>query len=301
MVLTVLDGEGSLYSWGEGGLGTLGQGDLKDRARPTKIPGLESVIHYAQSDGMAFALTEDGSLYQWGRYGLSSISPQAILEPKWAGNVPGGVSLFAVAWTLYIVDDQGKLWRMEPNHVDPALNPDPERIPLPKGVVQVSGGMGLYRDGTLFSLADLEPEEGGPVTGLPSLHSVQDSFQNTVALAEDGTVWAWGEDLGCGLGDGIHLSSPNPIQVPGLSGITKISASYGYRFALKEDSTVWHWGVRSSTGPHKYICRRVPAQLPGIAHAVDVDSHWEALVLTADGGLHLYDPSTDRVSRVPGS
>jgi hypothetical protein len=300
VVMTVLNGDGELYSWGDGWLGTLGQGDLADRSTPTRIPGLGPVIHYAQSDGMAFALAEDGSLYQWGRYGLSSISPNAILVPTNAGRVPGGVSLHAIGWTLYIVDQQGGLWQMEPNHVDPTANPAPVRVAESKPVVQVSGGLGLYEDGTLFSLGDLAPEDGGLVEGLTGISSVQNSFHSTVALAEDGTVWAWGHDQECGLGDGVHLASDRPIQVPGLTGITKISASYGYRFALGEDGTVWHWGIREATGPRQYVCQPTPTRVPGVADAVDVDGYWEALILTANGELLVLDPATYELTAVPG-
>jgi alpha-tubulin suppressor-like RCC1 family protein len=298
VVKTVLMRDGTLYSWGDGRSGTLGQGDEESLGYPTKVPGLERVIHYAQGGGMAFALTEDGSLYQWGQYMFSSVYPHPTTEPTKAGRVPGAVSVFAVVWRLYIVDVDGALWSVDPSHINPTKTPVPQRVPRPKRVAQVSGAVGLYQDGTLFSLQDWEPERGGPVQGLNGVIALHHSYESTMVLKGDGTVWAWGHEPECTLGDGVHTESGIPIQVPGLAGVTKISGSGGFRFAVKEDGTVWHWGYRGWDEDHTPICQTVPTQIPGISDAVAVSAHWEALIQTADGALYVFEPKTRTVTNV---
>jgi hypothetical protein len=65
----------------------------------------------------------------------------------------------------------------------------PDKILLPKRVVQVSSSLGLYSDGTLFSLYESEREYGGLLPGIDSVVSVQNFFgRRTVFLREDGTV-----------------------------------------------------------------------------------------------------------------
>lgn len=70
----------------------------------------------------------------------------------------------------------------------------------------------------------------------------------SLALAKDGTVWAWGRNSYGQLGDGTTTTSSLPVQVKGsagtgtLSGITAIAANYMQSFALAEDGTVWAWG-----------------------------------------------------------
>ncbi|MED0671836.1 Ig-like domain-containing protein [Aneurinibacillus aneurinilyticus] len=68
-----------------------------------------------------------------------------------------------------------------------------------------------------------------------------------LALKEDGTVWAWGDNKSGELGDGTKESKNTPVQVKELTDVMTIIASNdaagnGYSIALKKDGTIWAWG-----------------------------------------------------------
>jgi len=65
---------------------------------------------------------------------------------------------------------------------------------------------------------------------------------HSLALASDGTVWAWGYNGYGQLGDGTTEDSATPIQVPDLSEVIAIVAGDCHSLALQEDGTVWAWG-----------------------------------------------------------
>jgi alpha-tubulin suppressor-like RCC1 family protein len=69
---------------------------------------------------------------------------------------------------------------------------------------------------------------------------------HTLALKDDHTVWAWGENGEGAVGNG----SPEMTQVPSpalvLSGVSAISAGWRLSMAVKMDGTVWGWGARDS-------------------------------------------------------
>jgi len=64
----------------------------------------------------------------------------------------------------------------------------------------------------------------------------------TVALKNDGTVWAWGKNYYGQLGDGTTIDSYTPVRVSGLTDVIAISAGESHTIALKNDRTIWAWG-----------------------------------------------------------
>lgn len=82
------------------------------------------------------------------------------------------------------------------------------------------------------------------VKNLNNVIAIAAGFEHTtLALRADGTVWAWGKNLGGSLGNGTYgIYRATPAQVKNLSNITAIAAGWRYSMALKEDGTVWAWG-----------------------------------------------------------
>lgn len=74
---------------------------------------------------------------------------------------------------------------------------------------------------------------------------IESGEEYTVALASNGTVWAWGNNVYGSLGDGSFEDSNIPVQVRGLSGIVSIGSGLGHVVALKNDGTVWTWGLNA--------------------------------------------------------
>jgi len=81
------------------------------------------------------------------------------------------------------------------------------------------------------------------VAGIGDVVAVAAGDRHTLALKKDGTVWAWGDNESCQLGDvsGIVLRT-EPVQVTGLDGITAIGAGRVFSVALKRDGTLWYFG-----------------------------------------------------------
>lgn len=78
------------------------------------------------------------------------------------------------------------------------------------------------------------------IEDLSNVIAVSASDTSSLALKEDGTVWAWGTKLG----DGRRYSESDvPVQVPGLENVVSISTGYSHNMVLKEDGTVWAWGT----------------------------------------------------------
>jgi alpha-tubulin suppressor-like RCC1 family protein/subtilisin-like proprotein convertase family protein len=90
---------------------------------------------------------------------------------------------------------------------------------------------------------------------------------HSLAIATDGTVYAWGHNIDGQLGSPPVHSISAPVQVAGLSEVVQISAGGAYSLALRSDGTVWAWGANHSgqLGDDTRSGRHVPAPVPGLS------------------------------------
>jgi RHS repeat-associated protein len=65
---------------------------------------------------------------------------------------------------------------------------------------------------------------------------------HSLAVRNDGTVWAWGLNSSGQLGNGGTAQSNVPVQVSNLSGVKSIAGGSFHSIALKSDGSVWDWG-----------------------------------------------------------
>ncbi len=84
------------------------------------------------------------------------------------------------------------------------------------------------------------------VSGLSGIVALSASNQFSVALKNDGTVLAWGNNSNSQLGDGTQTNRSTPITVGGIANVTAISAGFLHTTVLKSDGTVWAWGSNAS-------------------------------------------------------
>jgi alpha-tubulin suppressor-like RCC1 family protein len=302
-VKTILTEEGNLFSWGPGFYGTLGLGDLEGHDIPQRITALDDVVSYAQNGGGAFALDADGDLYFWGNFGWSSEPPDqdtTVLIPTKIAHLEDALAIdYGVASNIHFIREDGSLGRVVHDFRTPTATLTPEEIPLPRRVRQVSGSLGLFEDGTLFTLHDSEIERGGRIPDQGGISAIQNVFnRRTVYLAEDGLVWAWGQN-GCGeLGNGSREDSSVPVQVVGLSNIIMISANYDYNLALREDGSVFFWGFRGKDQEGLSVCRAIPLEVPGIGGANDIFAHLRGLIGTESGEYFVFHADSFTVEPV---
>jgi len=96
----------------------------------------------------------------------------------------------------------------------------------------------------------------------------------SLALKNDGTVWAWGKNNFGQLGTGDNINSPVPVQVLGLSGITKIDSGFGFGIALDSNGEVWSWGFNSfgQLGNGGFSDENTPAPVPGLTGIVSINA-----------------------------
>jgi RHS repeat-associated protein len=129
------------------------------------------------------------------------------------------------------------------------------------------------------------------VLGINGVIQVAAGAQHSLALRNDGMVWAWGYNGDGELGNGTTTQSDSPVQVSGLSGVVAIAASSRFSLALKSDGTVWAWGKNDygQLGDGTTTSRSSPVQVSGLSGAQAVAAGWfHSLALMSNGTVEAW-------------
>lgn len=96
---------------------------------------------------------------------------------------------------------------------------------------------GQLGDGTLTSRP--QPED---VKGLAGIIQVAGGGRHSLALRQDGVVFAWGANDRGQLGDNTTIDRTQPVAVQNLGNVVAIAAGGEFSMALTAEGTVWTWG-----------------------------------------------------------
>jgi alpha-tubulin suppressor-like RCC1 family protein len=253
----MLKADGSLWTWGDNGLGQLGvPGD--HAWTPTRVPGLGPIKAAAAGDRFTVAVDEAGEVWFWGADPDGQLGGGAKASPKpvrMAG-LSGVISLAAAGDHGLALGADGRVWAFGEDAA-PGASPAPRPVAGLTDVVAVAASekhsVALKADGSVWVWGDHGAGDLGngfhgttaapaPLRGLSDIVAVAAGYQLTLALKKDGAVWAVGYGAAGGLGNGSAQDSNTPVRVRGLTGVKAIAAGYMHALALKSDGTVWSWG-----------------------------------------------------------
>lgn len=170
----------------------------------------------ASKDGFSLAIMSDGTVWAWGNNYRGQVGDGSTQDKNTPVKVPMSNVTVVSGGLLHTtaLKDDGTVWEW--------------------------GHTNFYQDqcvGYNESSSTFPPIKI-PINSVKKI-SAGDSY--TLALLNNGTVWAWGDNYYGQLGDGTNISN-SVVQVKGLKNITDIHAGYGYSMALDEYGNVWEWG-----------------------------------------------------------
>ncbi|MBP9793099.1 MAG: T9SS type A sorting domain-containing protein [Flavobacterium sp.] len=68
---------------------------------------------------------------------------------------------------------------------------------------------------------------------------------HTIAIANNGTLWAWGYNNSGQVGNGTTVNQNIPVQIGTDTDWVYVGAGYYHSFAIKSNGTLWGWGDNS--------------------------------------------------------
>ena len=134
------------------------------------------------------------------------------------------------------------------------------------------------------------------VVGLNNVIQIDAGMAHMVALLEDGTVKAWGNNVDGEFGDGTDVSKSTPTPIPGLTNVKQIIAGDIQTVALLEDGTVMSWGSRAmeSLGYETTVDVLSPIIVSGLSNVKQIAiGLWHTLALLEDGTVKAWGFNED--------
>lgn len=274
--------DGTVWAWGLGNDGQLGNGTRASSSRPVRVSGLDGVVGVWAADGMAAALKADGTVWVWGSGSngiFGSTQPDSTIRATTPVRIPELHGIYALALGRngaagWAADAVGDLFHWGNNF---------------------SGQAG---DGSLAGNAAVKavPVRVPGVTDVGAIAAADDSF---VAATYAGAVLGWGYNEAGGLGVTARTTRGGaPLAVQAVAGtgtvvaLAAIDINDNAQFAVRRDGSVVGWGTNraSQAGCGQLgvsaATLTTPTVLNGLsAVAAVAGGNDHALFLTEDGVL----------------
>jgi alpha-tubulin suppressor-like RCC1 family protein len=272
---------GSLYAWGLGTQGQLGDGrSANSFARPVRVRFLAGVrIASIPADVMPYdsglAVDTRGNVWGWGDNGGGELCLGTTRIYRTPVKLPfTGVTALAGASNHALYDAHGTVYACGQN-VDGDLG-DGRRASstIPVKVKRLGGssvtrlvasfansgallsdghyfdwgfdGTGQLGDGSVHRSSDVPVRVHlrHPVMQVAQGGSIWDNGQTLVMLS-NGSLWAWGNDRAAQLGDGVTAIEPRPVRFHPPAGVVYRSLATGSAtsYAISTTGRVYAWGV----------------------------------------------------------
>lgn len=254
--------DGSLYTWGNGGGGILGNGDGQtDKNKPVKI--LDDVREVVYDGFQACgAILNNGDFYVWGHNYLPAGSndwnffntPQKVAE---------GVKKAALGYT-YIV------------------------VIMENGDMCVMGEPG--RDFEIFGEGEVIREPTKVLSGVKEI--VCNSYRSSAAILENGDLYMWGQNPDGEIGNGTRENPGAPVKV--MDHVKAVDLDNGTSAALNENGDLYMWGnnLSGAVGNGKEgEYQLTPVKILTHVNSVDIGGYATAAI-NESGDLYMWGANT---------
>jgi alpha-tubulin suppressor-like RCC1 family protein len=235
-------------TWGYNGQGQLGNATYNNSSVPVSLSGLASIVGISAGASHTLAVDATGKVLAWGynsngQLGNATIvinpAPVTVLinnttPPASLTNITavsaGGLHSLAL-------DANGGVWAWGSN-----------------AYMQLGQGNNSTVDST-YAVKVPDPTTGSQLNNVVAIAA---GGGHSLALKNDGTVWAWGNNgygqLGNNFGNSAStVNSSVPVRVvidtlnTPLTNVIAIAVGGSFSVAVKTDGTVWTWGNNDSS------------------------------------------------------
>jgi uncharacterized protein YkwD len=294
-----LTGDGGVLAWGFNASGQLGDGTTTGRLTPQPWTSLPDVQALAGGTAHSLALMNDGSVMGWGANAHGQIGDGSFddrLEPVPVAELSDVIAISAnYAFSLALTRD-GRVWAWGQNNWGQLGDGTTDTRPTPAPVADFNGaiaiktglehGLAIRNDGSVWAwganyqgqLGDgtsdqrLTPVKVDLPDAAGEIVAIGGGVLHSLALGQNGWVWAWGGNGSGQLGTGDTADRLTPVRPINMDDVIAIAVGAEHSVALKRNGRVWAWGDNSyggQLGDGTTTNRSTPVRVKGLPDFVN--------------------------------
>ena len=299
------------WGWGRNVDGQVGDGSTEQRNGPVQVSNMADATAVSGGTKHSLAIRTDKTVWAWGdnsngRLGDGTTNPSQVPIPVTSLADVDGISA-GNAHSLALKGDD-TVWSWGANdwgQLGDGTTDDrhaPVQVTNLTGVKAVSAGyqfsLALKKDGTVWgwgnnhrgqlgtgetSTREETPVRVGTLSGIIAIAA---GGEYSLALKNDGTIWACGYNFRGQLGDGTNQQRETPVQVSNLTDAVEIAAGSEFSMARDENNDVWAWGYGEfgQLGNGSRDGSRVPVMVLNLSDIAAVSCGWIHSLAVANGG-----------------
>jgi alpha-tubulin suppressor-like RCC1 family protein len=247
--------DGTLWGWGRGDSGQLGNGTNTNNSSPVQIGTLSNWSQVSAGSSYTMAIKTDGTLWGWGYNGVANLgtgsysntsSPvQVGTQTNWsyvsASDISGHPHTFGIK-------TDGTIWVWGSN---------------------LYGGSGYSWGSPDFYI--MSPKQLGSETNWSKIFQ---NDQNTIGIKTDGSIWGWGTNNNYQLGLGDTVQRVSPTQIGTQTNWSKIDVGITHSLAIKTDGTLWGWGNNNNN----QLTSNIPFGFASLPTQIGTQTNWSDVV-----------------------
>jgi len=225
---SAIESDGSLWSWGLGWYGQLGDNTQTDKSRPVQI-GTATTWWQVDCGGFFSAfLKNDGTLWTTGNNDFGQLGRNNTIQVSSPVQVGTDTTWRQIACgfsAMAAIKSDNSLWVWGSNYQGNLGTNNRTNYSSPVQTVTA---------GTTWKQVSVGGRNADP-------------GPHMAAIKTDGTLWCWGPNGYGQLGDNTTTSRSSPVQtVAGGSNWKWVSCGFAHTAAIKRDGTLWCWGLGDS-------------------------------------------------------
>jgi alpha-tubulin suppressor-like RCC1 family protein len=217
---------GSLWAWGRGANGRLGDNSTIDKSSPVQIGALTNWIYLGAASQSSFAIKLDNTLWSWGDNDFGALGQNNttatsghLSSPTQVGNLTNWATVSGGDRFAAAVKTDGTLW-----------------------------AWGYNADGRLGNNVSTPRSSPVQIGALTNWSNVSVGAYHVATVKTDSTLWAWGKNNIGQLGDNTIVYRSSPVQIGALTTWGKAAGGGQFSLSTKADGTLWTWGDNSPNG-----------------------------------------------------